>query len=302
MTWFAAVWANSAWMTPAYMVEGTHNARRVAPKSMALSYIITAIVGTVMCIISAFCVSDMDVLGTDNTLVPPSYNHLYISPAREEISVDLYFSVRGYPLVTLVYEHWGQGATVAFILVGAVAAVVSGFGWVLAFAFQLSAFSRDGGLPLAEYLTYVHSRTNTPVYAAGTLAFGAILVLLLALSAMAKSIIYSVAVIVSLMTMALPIGLRLFAGDRWVPGPWNLGIFSKPVHAWALLIQLYLMVMESFPAQASWGVDTFNYIWVLALGTVGLSTIVYLVFGSSYRGIDLEALAKYRQERQGSAR
>lgn len=132
----------------------------------------------------------------------------------------------GYPLITLVLLHWGSAGTFAWLLTGTVAAVVSGCGWVLAFSFQLSAFSRDGGLPLASYLIYVHPRTNTPIYA--------------------SSVIYSLAVMVTLITIALPIGLRPVAGDRWIPGPWNLGAFSKPVHLWALLVQLYLIVMESF--------------------------------------------------------
>lgn len=69
MTWFAAVWTNSAWTAPAYMVEGTRNARIVTPKSMTLSYTITAVMGTILLIIAAFCVSDMDVLAADPTWV-----------------------------------------------------------------------------------------------------------------------------------------------------------------------------------------------------------------------------------------
>ncbi|EEU34657.1 uncharacterized protein NECHADRAFT_34826 [Fusarium vanettenii 77-13-4] len=204
----------------------------------------------------------------------------------------------GYPLISLVLLHWGSAGTFAWLLAGAVAAVLSGCGWVLSFSFQPSAFSRDGGLPLASYLTYVHPRTNTPIYAAGALALGSIVVLLLALSAIASSVIYSLAVMVTLMTMALPIGLRLIAGDRWIPGPWNLGAFSKPVHLWALLVQLYLIVMESFPADPTWTAETFNYNWVVALVTIVLSSFLYLIFGASYKGIDLDALDRHRRQEQ----
>ena len=63
MSWFAAVWANSAWTAPAYIVESTHNARLVTPRSMLTSYCITAVIGCIICIVAAACISDIDVFG-----------------------------------------------------------------------------------------------------------------------------------------------------------------------------------------------------------------------------------------------
>ncbi|KAM0544364.1 hypothetical protein ACHAPJ_011823 [Fusarium lateritium] len=272
-TWFAAAWGNSAWIAPAYIVEGTHDARRSTPKSMITSFSITATMGIVLCIIASFCITDMDTLAVD-----PS----------------------GFPLVTLLLSHWGQAPTFVFVLAGTIATIVSGCGWLLAYAFQLSAFARDGGLPFSKRLSYVHENTNTPVYAALTLATGSILILLLSLSGVARTVIYSLAVIVALLMMSLPVGLRLFAGDRWVPGPWNLGKFSILVHAWALLAQFYIVIMESFPSTAHWTAASFNYNWVVSLAAILISMILYCLFGSHYKGIDLEALDRFRNDNRDS--
>lgn len=202
----------------------------------------------------------------------------------------------GYPLIVLTVYHWGQPLTFVFVLVGSIAAMIGGCGWLLAYAFQLSAFARDGGLPFAGYLSQVYAGTNTPIYAALALSGGSILILLLSLSSQASGVIYSLAVIVNLMTMALPIGLRLFAGERWAPGPWNLGRWSKLIHAWAFLSQIYFIIMESFPSIPNWTAETFNYNWIVAVAVVVLSFILYVIFGSRYKGINLDALDRYRQE------
>jgi amino acid transporter len=69
-TWFCAAWVNSIWTAPAYVVEETHNARISAPKAMVTSYLTTCIMGLVLVVITAFCISDMDALAADPTYVP----------------------------------------------------------------------------------------------------------------------------------------------------------------------------------------------------------------------------------------
>lgn len=207
----------------------------------------------------------------------------------------------GFPLVTSLIEHWGRPATFVFVLSGSIGAIVGGSGWLLSFSFQLSAFSRDGGLPMASCPNYVWPRTNTPIFAAITLSTGSFLILLLALSATASSIIYSLSIVVNSLMIALPIGLRVFAGRRWVSGPFSLGSFSKPVHIWAFLTQIYMVIIFSFPTQRAWTTATFNYNWVVGLSTVIIAIILYALFGSRYQGIDLDALEKYRQDHAESS-
>lgn len=66
-SWFAAMWVNSAWMVPVYMAEETHRASTEIPKSLILTFSTTAIAGLVVCLISAFCITDIESLALDET-------------------------------------------------------------------------------------------------------------------------------------------------------------------------------------------------------------------------------------------
>lgn len=173
--------------------------------------------------------------------------------------------------------------------------MVGGSACLVAYSFQVAAFARDRGLPFSDFLSHVNPRANLPVNAICTLAFGGALVLLFALSAVAKAIIYSLAVMAILMTQSLPMFLRLTAGDRWVPGKFSLGAFSKPCFAWAFASQIYLMIMEAFPSTRSFTASTFNYDWVVALSVVLIAAIAYALVGSKFKGIDLEAVREFQR-------
>lgn len=69
MTWFCAIWTNSAWVAPAYMAEETQDASKAAPKAIIESYVVTALMGTFICLLFAFCISDMDLIAADTTYV-----------------------------------------------------------------------------------------------------------------------------------------------------------------------------------------------------------------------------------------
>jgi hypothetical protein len=196
---------------------------------------------------------------------------------------------RGYYFYTLLLDHWGQQKTSAFLLFIAPFSTFGGSGMLLTYATQVAAFARDGGLPFSPLLTRVNSRLNLPLNAVGALSIGTALILLISLSESAKQIIYSLAVLCSLLNSAIPVGLRLFVPrDRWIPGPWNLGRWSRPIHAFAFLSQVYFMVMESFPLIKAWdAATTFNFNWVVTLAVVCVSVVIYLAWGKNYAGIPL---------------
>ena len=66
-SWFAFMWVNSAWMCPCYVAEETKNASREIPKSIIGTYAFTSIAGTVICLLLAFCITDIESAGTDET-------------------------------------------------------------------------------------------------------------------------------------------------------------------------------------------------------------------------------------------
>ncbi|KAL3482720.1 amino acid/polyamine transporter I [Aspergillus germanicus] len=268
-SWFAALWVNSAWMVPVYVAEETHRASIEIPKSIMSTYTVTAISGLVVCLICAFCITDIEAAATDPT---------------------------GYPLYMLILEHWGQKLISAFLFSMVPVGFLGGSGSLLIYANQIAAFARDGGLPFSDLILYVHPRINIPIYSVGFLSLGTCLFLLISLSEQASTIIYSLAVVASLITFVLPILFRIFAGNRWVPGRFSLGRWSIPVHVLSLVSQVYLIVMECFPPEKAWTIMTLNYNSIVTIAAALLSCLLYVVYGRKhYRGLNVEALAAWRR-------
>lgn len=204
---------------------------------------------------------------------------------------------RGYPLFNLVIAHWGETISAAFFLVVSPVGFIGGSGTLLTYASQIAAFARDGGLPLHEKFSYVHPRLNIPIFSIGLLGTGTFLILLFALSSAASSIIYSLSVVAGAITFITPIFFRIFAGDRWIPGPFNLGRWSIPVHSFALVSQLYIIVMECFPPYRKWTTSTMNYNFAVTTVAVLISCVLYLTVGrKNFTGLNMEALDLWRSQ------
>ncbi|CAI7590653.1 unnamed protein product [Penicillium crustosum] len=113
---------------------------------------------------------------------------------------------------------------------------------------------------------------------------------------LASSIIYSLSVVAGLITYVIPIFFRIFAGDRWIPGPFNLGRWSIPVHIFTVISQIYIVTMECFPLNRKWTAATMNYNFAVGLAALLLSIILYVFYGrKNYKGLNFEALASWRR-------
>ncbi|KAF2995973.1 hypothetical protein E8E14_004289 [Neopestalotiopsis sp. 37M] len=266
-SWFCALWVNSAWMVPVYIAEETHRASTEIPKSLIYTYLITAVSGVVVCLISAFCITDIESAALDET---------------------------GYPLIDLLVAHWGPTWTGAFALIGTPIGWIGGSGTLLTYGSQIAAFARDGGFPFSRKMSEVNQRINAPLYSIAFLSAGTFLILLLSLSEEAGAVVYSLSVVASLITFLTPVIARIFAGDRWVPGPFNLGRWSIPIHVITVITQVYLIVMECFPSDAAWSIETFNFNSVLTIASAIISLVLYMFIGKAYKGLDLESLARWR--------
>jgi amino acid transporter len=64
-TFFAVAWVVTGWAAPSYVAEETHNARLTAPRAVLSSYIATAALGGAICLISAFCIEDIEAAALD---------------------------------------------------------------------------------------------------------------------------------------------------------------------------------------------------------------------------------------------
>ncbi|TXC03915.1 hypothetical protein FocTR4_00000972 [Fusarium oxysporum f. sp. cubense] len=268
-TFFCAAWVITGWNAPSAVAEETHNARIVAPRSIINTYCLQAGMGMLFCILLAFCITDMEAAASDPT---------------------------GYAAFTLLIDRWGLRVAGAFLLIIFLNTSIGGAAVLVMMSCQTAAFARDGGMLFNDKLSYVSPRSNMPIYTTMFLTIGGMLMLCLGFSPIASETIYSLAVIAIMVLYALPMIFRVFDNGRWVPGPWNMGRFSKPVHVLGFLTVVYMMIMECFPPQANWTGATLNYNWAVFMGAVLLSTLLWFSHGSrSYKGVDQEMLRAWRE-------
>ena len=141
------------------------------------------------------------------------------------------------------------------IIISIVAQLFCGMASVTANSRMIYAFSRDGAVPGHRLWHRINPRTRTPtnsVWLAVGLAF------LLGLPSLYQNAGYSVAffAIVSIGTVGLyiayiiPVFLRL-RSDDFVPGPWSLGRWSRPIGTiacgWVVLIGLVFFLPQFYP-------------------------------------------------------
>lgn len=171
---------------------------------------------------------------------------------------------------------------------------------LLTYASQVAAFARDGCLPFSSYLARVHQSTSIPLNAVIFQVALTMLFLLFSLSEEASHVIYSMAVVAAVVTWAIPVALRIFASDRWIPGKFNFGRWSMPIHIFTLLSQIYILIMESFPPYAAFDGLTFNYAWVLTVIVGLLAAIFFATFDKRLTHIHFKNLNRWRSERVGA--
>ncbi|KAG7438650.1 putative amino-acid permease [Fusarium oxysporum f. sp. raphani] len=269
-TFFCAAWVITGWNAPSAVAEETHNARIVAPRSIINTYCLQAGMGMLFCILLAFCITDMEAAASD--------------PA-------------GYAAFNLLIDRWGLKVAGAFLVIIFLNTSIGGAAVLVMMSCQTAAFARDGGMLFNDKLSYVSPRSNMPIYTTMFLTIGVMLMLCLGFSPIASETIYSLAVIAVMVLYALPMIFRVFDNGRWVPGPRNMGRFSKPVHVLGFLTVVYMMIMECFPPQGNWTGATLNYNLAVFLGAVLLSTLLWFSHGSrSYKGVNQEMLRAWREQ------
>ncbi|SCO79479.1 related to UGA4-GABA permease-also involved in delta-aminolevulinate transport [Fusarium oxysporum] len=194
-------------------------------------------------------------------------------------------------------DRWGLKVAGAFLLIIFLNTSIGGAAVLVMMSCQTAAFARDGGMLFNDKLPYVSPRSNMPIYTTIFLTIGDMLMLCLGFSPIASETIYSLAVIAIMVLYALPMIFRVFDNGRWVPGPRNMGRFSKPVHVLGFLTVVYMMIMECFPPQGNWTGATLNYNLAVFLGAVLLSTLLWFSHGSrSYKGVNQEMLRAWREQ------
>ncbi|GAA1688125.1 amino acid permease [Streptomyces yatensis] len=192
-------------------------------------------------------------------------------------------SATGVPPAQILIDALGTSGATAMLLIVIVAQLFCGNAEVAAASRMVFAFSRDGALPGSRLWQRVSSRTQTPVHAVWlSVAVACVLALPSLYSETAYGAVTAINVIGITPAYAIPIYLRLRAGDRFQRGPWHLGRWSKPVGwiavVWVALVTVLFCLPQSSPVTA----DSMNYASIALAVVLLLATIWWFVARRSY--------------------
>lgn len=182
---------------------------------------------------------------------------------------------------SLCLQVLGPNAGLAMFSLNIIAKFFVGQGCTVASSRVVYAYSRDGALPGSKWWKQVNSRTKTPVNAVWfVLTLGALLGLLMFASPVAIGAVFSIGAIAQYVAFIFPVALKLFVvGDKFRPGPWNLGRFSKPIGVVACAWVALIIPVLCFPAAKGKDLNdlNMNYTCVIYGGTMFLSLCWYAI-------------------------
>ncbi|CAE6514963.1 unnamed protein product [Rhizoctonia solani] len=243
-----------------HISEEASNAAVAVPWAIIGAIGISGILGTAMNIAITFC------MGTDLEAI---------------VNSDI-----GQPLAVILFNSFGQKATLGIWSVVVLTQWGMGSSIVLATSRQVFAFSRDGAMPFSNTLYCMNSYTKTPVNTVWFSVFIAALLGLLAFAGEAAiAAVFSLSVIGLYIAYSIPIGARfLFKGHNYKPGPFNLGAFGLPVAIVAIVFMTFVNVVFLFPTDLAPAVADMNYA-VVVLGGVMIGCLIWYWF-PKYGGVN----------------
>ena len=137
----------------------------------------------------------------------------------------------GQPWAAYLLQVMPQKTALAILALTIMCAFSMGQGCMVAASRVTFAYARDGCFPASHIIKRVNRHTHTPVNAVWfNTTIGILLTLLIFAGEIAIGAIFSIAAVAAFVAFTVPIFIRVFfVGNRFRPGPWNLGRFSMPI-------------------------------------------------------------------------
>jgi len=161
------------------------------------------------------------------------------------------------------------------LVVALVAQAFCGMASVTANSRMIYAFSRDGAIPGSKFWHHINPRTRTPTR---SIYFSVVFAFILAIPSLWSSVAYGAVISISVIGLyiayVIPTLLRRLAGNRFQPGPWNLGRWSFVIGWVGVVWVAFITVLFMLPTASPITWHTFNYTPV-AVGVVLLYATVY---------------------------
>ncbi|KAJ7219749.1 amino acid/polyamine transporter I [Mycena rebaudengoi] len=250
LSFLAPAWTVGGFDTSVHISEEARNAPRAVPFAIISATILSSVLGWIVNIVLAFYIGN----DLDSVIGNPI----------------------GQPMATIFFNSVGKTGTLAIWAFMIITLWMTGMDYLIAGSRQLFAFSRDQGLPLSGWLYNINSQTKTPVHAVVFLAGMSLLLGLLSFAGpLAIGAVFTMSIVCQYICFATPIIARWVGGQKFVPGPFNLGLMSGPVSFVASAYMIFMILVFMFPAIPGPTSMSMNYTVVVVGGTLLLSLGYY---------------------------
>ncbi|KAJ5886097.1 uncharacterized protein N7473_008771 [Penicillium subrubescens] len=156
----------------------------------------------------------------------------------------------GQPMAQIYYDALGKDGALAFMIVLCIVQYLIGLSLLVATSRQAWAFSRDGAFPFSNFFRHISKRIQyQPIrMICGLIVVCLILGLLCLINNAATNALFSLFVASNYLSWGMPIFCRVFwGGNRFQPGEFYTGRFSKPIAWIAVVYLLFGVVLSMFP-------------------------------------------------------
>ena len=244
---------DSGYDAPFHLSEECSNANIAAPRAIFLTSALGGIFGWALQLVVAYTVISIpDVLSSD----------------------------LGQPFAAYLIQVLPQRIVLAVLALTIIAGFFMGQGCMIAASRVTFAYARDDCFPLSKIWKRVNKTTDTPVNAVWmNCTLGCIMLLLIFGGSLAVGALFSIAAIAAFVAFTTPIFIRVFfVGNRFRPGPWNLGRASIPVGAIASAFVALMVPILCLPSTtgSDLTVETMNWT-VLVYGAPMAAILVWWI-------------------------
>ncbi|KAK2791397.1 hypothetical protein FQN52_009182 [Onygenales sp. PD_12] len=224
MSFVGVIWTMSGYDSPFHLSEECSNANVASPRAIILTSAVGGLMGWFLQLVVAYTVTDISAV-LESDLGQPWASYLFqVMPRKTALAILALTIICGFSM--------GQGCMVAASRV-------------------TYAYARDDCFPLSRIWKKVNTHTQTPVNAVWLNCVIGILCCLLILEegGLAVGALFSIGAIAAFTAFAVPIAIRIFVvGDRFRPGPFNLGKWSTPIGTAGVSFVLLMIPILCLPA------------------------------------------------------
>jgi amino acid transporter len=254
MSFIGVIWTMSGYDSPFHLAEECSNANLASPRAIVLTSATGGLFGWFLQLVVAYTVVDIDLV-LDSEL--------------------------GQPFAAYLMQCMSQKMTLAILALTIIAGFSMGQGCMIAASRVTFAYARDDCFPLSKYWKRVNRHTQTPANAVWfNCAIGILCLLLIFGGELAVGALFSIGAIAAFVAFTIPIFIRVFfVGNRFRPGPWNLGKYSSAIGSVACAFVLLMIPILCFPSVTGADLTAADMNWTCVVygGPMLLVTIWWFV-------------------------